>query len=69
MSELSVSRILGKSPRVLKRWRQEGKGPPYTRIGQSTFYREASFESWLLAKEIDPSKPTKLTRRSRKVGS
>jgi Helix-turn-helix domain len=37
----------GPSPRTLERWRSEGNGPPYVKVGRRAMYREADVERWL----------------------
>jgi hypothetical protein len=32
---------------TLRVWRREELGPPYVKIGRSTFYRKADVENWL----------------------
>lgn len=34
------------SPRTLQRWRQEGKGPPYLKLGGRVVYPLAEVEVW-----------------------
>ncbi len=34
------------SRRTLQRWRQEGKGPPYVKLGRRVAYRLADIEAW-----------------------
>jgi excisionase family DNA binding protein len=42
-AELKVSR------RTLARWRSEGSGPPFVRVGRSPRYRWADVQAWLRA--------------------
>jgi excisionase family DNA binding protein len=35
------------SLRTLERWRQQGKGPAFLRVGRSPRYRRADIEAWL----------------------
>jgi predicted DNA-binding transcriptional regulator AlpA len=38
---------LDRSPYTLQRWRSEGGGPKYSRIGNRIFYSEADILAWL----------------------
>ena len=38
---------LDRSPHTLQRWRSEGSGPKYSRIGNRIFYSEAKILEWL----------------------
>ena len=37
----------GPSPRTLERWRSEGNGPAFVKVGRRALYREADVEQWL----------------------
>lgn len=41
VDERAVAARWGKSPRTLQRWRAEGYGPPFIRIGGTIHYRVA----------------------------
>ena len=34
------------SPRTLQRWRQDGKGPPFLKLGGRVMYRVSDIETW-----------------------
>jgi hypothetical protein len=38
------------SPRTIERWRQDGKGPPYMKIGGRVVYRLSDVEVWELSR-------------------
>jgi hypothetical protein len=42
---------LRRSPRTLDRWYVLGVGPPRTPVGREIFYRRASVQAWLHARE------------------
>lgn len=42
---------LRRSPRTLDRWDVLGIGPPRTPVGREIFYRRASVQAWLRARE------------------
>jgi len=43
---------LQRHPRTLKRWRDLGEGPPYTRVGRRIYYRRSALRQWLLSQEV-----------------
>ena len=44
--------LLQLSPRTLRRWRSEGKGPPWVALGSRRVrYRRAAIQAWLEAHE------------------
>lgn len=60
-----VAEILGLSPATLAQWRSQGKGPPYTKIGNRIVYRITSVYWWLEQQERHPGrKPAPLPPRS-----
>lgn len=55
-----AARRLGLSPRTLERWRQEGTGPAYVRLGRKrTGYRPAALAAFLEAGTVAtrPARP------------
>lgn len=47
---------LGVSPRTLEKWRQEGKGPAYVRLGsKKVSYRDAALDTFVTRGTVDPS--------------
>ena len=49
-SELSI--FLGVSPATLERWRCQGEGPPFIKIGRRRIaYRSRAVRQWLEARE------------------
>ncbi len=51
LSTAAVASLLGLRPQTLRKWRLEGRGPRYVRLGESRFgratYRLADVEAWL----------------------
>lgn len=39
---------------TLARWRSEGNGPPFVRIGSLIRYRVRDLDAWLEAQTVDP---------------
>ena len=44
---LELANLLGVSRRTLQRWRLEGGGPKYSRIGRDCLYLMSDIEAWL----------------------
>ena len=53
-AEAKVAAELNLSLRTLRKWRAEGRGPAFTKIGRRVFYRDASRDAWLRAREVQP---------------
>jgi hypothetical protein len=49
LSELELSRQLGKHPKTVANWRLAGLGPAVTWVGRSPHYLATAVESWLAA--------------------
>ena len=41
-------------PSTLARWRLEGTGPKYVRLGGRLMYRESAIEQWITAHTVTP---------------
>ncbi|QFU18094.1 hypothetical protein GDR74_10175 [Microvirga thermotolerans] len=52
-SEEAVAHFLGKSTDTLKRWRREGGGPAFVRIGRTPQYRVQDMMVWMLRNRIE----------------
>ncbi len=44
---VELAKLLGVSKRTLQRWRLEGGGPQYARIGRGCLYLISDIEGWL----------------------
>jgi len=42
-----AARRLGVSPRTLEKWRVEGNGPAFFKVGRRVAYLEADLDAWL----------------------
>lgn len=42
------------SVRVLRLWRQQRRGPPWTKVGPATIYHNTKFDEWLRAETQQP---------------
>lgn len=49
-----VAAYLGISPDTMKDYRQQGRGPRYTRVGKLVRYRLADVDEWLARHTVDP---------------
>lgn len=51
LTEAEAARLLGHSARTLQKWRLEGNGPPFLRMGKrSVRYRRTELENWLVTR-------------------
>jgi hypothetical protein len=54
IDEDAAAGLLGVSPRTLQRWRQEGEGPAFVRIGKRRMYRPGDLEAFVEAGRVQP---------------
>jgi len=47
-----VAHALGVSVQTVRRWRYDGGGPDFLRLGGSIRYREADVEKWMTAQRV-----------------
>jgi hypothetical protein len=47
--------LIGSTPATLRRWRYEGRGPRYTKIGSTVRYKVADLESFVAARVVETS--------------
>ncbi len=47
LTEDDTAEVLHKSPKSLERWRAEGGGPPFVRVGKTPLYPRAALAAWL----------------------
>jgi hypothetical protein len=55
--EKLLAKRWGISPRTLQRWRQDGRGPPYRKIGGGVFYRLTEAMVWEETERRVPQRP------------
>ena len=46
-----AARYLGSNARTLERWRTEGTGPKFVKVGRRVHYRRATLDAWILQRE------------------
>ena len=51
LSKEATAAYLAKSEATLDRWHRLRVGPPRTKLGNSTYYREAALKAWIVAQE------------------
>lgn len=49
LTQETVAARLGRAPVTLRRWRAEGTGPDYVKVGGAVRYRWTDVEAWLTA--------------------
>jgi predicted site-specific integrase-resolvase len=54
VSNSEAAAELGVTDRTLARWRAEGKGPAYTRVGGRIYYRRNALTEHARAVEVQP---------------
>lgn len=47
------------SPRTLQRWRLEGTGPVFVKVGRLVRYRRSALDAWLAAREAASTSESK----------
>lgn len=47
LSQDAVAELLGVTVRTVERWREEGSGPPFVKIGRGVRYDERDLIAWL----------------------
>jgi hypothetical protein len=52
--EAAMAEQLGLAVRTLRKWRQQGHGPAYTKFGKQIHYRDTSRDAWLRRQEVEP---------------
>lgn len=54
ISDVQLSKFIGKAAQSLRNDRQQGKGPPYYKIGRSVRYKFSEVLSYLESRRVDP---------------
>jgi hypothetical protein len=52
--ERQTAERLGVGLRTLRKWRQQGNGPPYTKFARQVHYRDEAVAAWISSHEIRP---------------
>jgi hypothetical protein len=51
LDEQQTAAVLHTSVRSLRRWRSEGRGPPFAKVGKNVLYRYGGILKWLERRE------------------
>lgn len=54
LHEKEAAEQCGVAVNTLRRWRWEGKGPRYLKLGRAVRYKESDLETWLDAQAVEP---------------
>jgi len=57
LSTTEAARLLGVPPSRLARWRREGRGPAWVRVGRHPRYNPEDFRSWVAAQTVGTPRP------------
>lgn len=49
LSTEALSQCIGIAPQTLTRWRHEGQGPEYFKLGHRVFYKASTARQWIEA--------------------
>jgi len=55
LTESEASRQIGVSISGLRKWRKNGQGPRYIKLGRLIRYRSSEIQSWLAAHTVSPA--------------
>ena len=69
LPQRTVAERLGVTARTIERWRAEGAGPPFLKVGRGVRYDESDLSAWLAARRrLSTSDPGPSAMRSRVRG-
>jgi hypothetical protein len=54
VADTIVAAELCQQPNTLTAWRNQGRGPPFIKVGRKVFYRRCDVASWLAAQRREP---------------
>jgi predicted DNA-binding transcriptional regulator AlpA len=66
LTEADVARQIGVSVAGLRKWRRQGTGPKFMRLGRLVRYSARELEAWLTAHSAAADDYKRITRRRRK---
>jgi hypothetical protein len=55
--EATTAADLKVTPRTLRKWRRQGKGPPYIEVARAFYYPRREREAWLKSLIVRPVRP------------
>lgn len=59
MTDHGVAALIGKSTKTLARWRRDGEGPSWIRVGKTPQYQMQDVMIWMLRNRVDPHDPSR----------
>ena len=54
LTTAQAAEAIKQRPATMTKWRSEGKGPPYLKLGRACYYRPEALRQWLAAQERAP---------------
>lgn len=60
LTTMEAAQRLRLNPQTLNRWRRQGTGPAYVRVGKKILYLEEQIMAWLTAHRETPGEPEAL---------
>lgn len=69
VTEEDFAAEIGKSPVSVRRYRAQGIGPRFVKLGRGIYYRRAAIREWLLANETASSAEYRIRARERRPPS
>lgn len=54
-----TSRYIGAAVQTLARWRFEGEGPPFIRVGRKIMYAADDLDEWMAARRVSSTSAAK----------
>ena len=66
ISERTVEQIFGLSRRRLQKWRSQGGGPAFHRIGRNCLYHPTDIENFIRASRVEPKKSSESSTKELK---
>jgi hypothetical protein len=57
-TELETAEELGLGVRTLRKWRTQGIGPSFLKIGRVPYYTDKTVAAWLKSREVQPVRST-----------
>lgn len=73
MTDTELAEYLGKTRRMLRKWRHEGTGPKFFQDGKSISYRSKDVDEWMLSRTITEDQRNRmcsnLLTRTKRLGT
>ncbi len=54
LTEREVADFIGKSVKTLHRWRKQGRGPVFMKVGATTMFTRRDLSEWMQEQRIRP---------------